>query len=488
MKDRRIVFAMPGLVLIGCWLQAGNATGQFHEGQARTAISTSPANTGGSGVGVQPVIHSSETLEDAWRIALENDDRVKAGGWNVSAADESRAAACAERCPSVSVGANCLALSDKISVTSSALPVAGGFPLIGQTSAGFHATVTQPLYTGGKIGSEIAAAEAEGSANRSVVERIRLDVKMGVAELYVAVLRNQRTLDVVKSKATSLQAHAQDVEHRFHADKASRNELLAVQVELADAQQQEVRAGNALDMVKAAYNRALGRTLTETVDLVELQDDGAPPSVDDLTIAAQQHRPEIAEITARATALREQAASIGSKNSPQVSLQGGYLYQSDKYIQPNGVAGIALTAEWNLFDAGRTGHQAAALSQRAEALLRLRRDTESMIALEIRQRWLEFQTAKQQIAFARAAIAQADENLRVVRERYVQGLGNNTEVLDAETLRTGLHELVRQFLRGPAGSFAAAESGGKFVSACVTIFPPLPVRSVRWFPSRGRRR
>lgn len=68
--------------------------------------------------------------------------------------------------------------------------------------------------------------------------------------------------------------------------------------------------------------------------------------------------------------------------------------------------------------------------------MRLRRDAESQIALEIRQHWLEFQTAKQQIAFARVAITQADENLRVVRDRYIQQLGNNTEVLDAETMRT----------------------------------------------------
>jgi outer membrane protein TolC len=258
---------------------------------------------------------------------------------------------------------------------------------------------------------------------------------MDVAELYVAVLRSQRVVEVLKSKVTSLQAHAQDVNHRFQADMASRNELLAVQVALADAQQQEIRAGNALEMMKAAYNRALGRNLAEAVNLVELQDDGDPPSVDDLTRLAWQHRPEIAEITARATALREQAAATCAKSAPQVSLQGGYLYQSDKYIEPNGVAGIALTAEWNLFDAGRTSHQATALSQRAEAELRLRRDAESRIALEIRQKWLEFQTAKQQIAFAKVAIAQADENLRVVREHYVQRIGNNTEVLDAETLR-----------------------------------------------------
>ena len=32
-------------------------------------------------------------------------------------------------------------------------------------------------------------------------------------------------------------------------------------------------------------------------------------------------------------------------------------------------------------------------------------------------------------------MAQADENLRVTKDRYREGVGTNTEVLDAETLR-----------------------------------------------------
>jgi outer membrane protein TolC len=201
----------------------------------------------------------------------------------------------------------------------------------------------------------------------------------------------------------------------------------------------------------------------DPVHIVDLQDDGDPGGVDDLVRTAWQSRPEIKELSARAAALRDQASAECAKSSPQVSFQGGYVYQGDNYIQPNGVAGVAVTAEWNLFDSGRACHQATALSQRAEALLRLRRDTESTIALEIRQRWLEYQTAKQQITYARVAITQADENLRVVRDRYVQQLGNNTEVLDAETLRAQAYTnwynatydavLVRLRLRRATGIF-----------------------------------
>jgi outer membrane protein TolC len=459
MKDPRSIVAMLALVLVAGWLRPPTAVGQVEQrqwhatGTGRAAPPEPTTNADGS----PPASNSAETLEDAWRIALQNDDRVKAGSWNISAADQARAAACAEGCPSLNVGANLLAISDQISIVS---PV-GDVPMFAQGSAGFHAIVTQPIYTAGKIDSQVAAAGAEVTANRAEAERTKLDVKMNVAELYVAVLRGRRVVEVAKSKVASLRAHAQDVDNRFQADKASRNEVLAVQVALADARQQELRAANTLEMTNAAFNRALGRSMTEAVNIVDLKEDGEPAPVDDLVREAWERRPELRELSARAAALRERAAAACSENSPQVTLRGGYVYQSDTYLQPNGVAGVALTAEWNLFDSGRAEHKATALSQQAEAAVRLRRDAESTIALEIRQRWLEFQTAKQQIAFARVAVAQADENLRVVRDRYVQQLGNNTEVLDAETMRAQAYmnwynsvyeaALVRLRLRRAAG-------------------------------------
>ncbi len=96
---------------------------------------------------------------------------------------------------------------------------------------------------------------------------------------------------------------------------------------------------------------------------------------------------------------------------------------------------LGVGVEWNPIDSGRVSHQAAALSEKAESLLRLRKDAESMVALEVRQKWLDLQTAKQRVEVTRQAIVQADENLRIARDRYQQQVGTNTEVLDAETLR-----------------------------------------------------
>jgi outer membrane protein len=188
-------------------------------------------------------------------------------------------------------------------------------------------------------------------------------------------------------------------------------------------------------VAKAAYNRALGRPLDEPVNLAELDSGNVIEDVGQLTQTALQLRPEIAGLSSQARALREQAASVRAKNAPQVGLQGGYLYQQNQYVDPNGVAGVVLGVEWTPLDSGRVSHQASALSEKAEATIRLRKDVESMIALDVRQKWLDLQTARNRVEVARQATVQADENLRVARDRYQHQVGTNTEVLDAETLR-----------------------------------------------------
>jgi outer membrane protein TolC len=171
------------------------------------------------------------------------------------------------------------------------------------------------------------------------------------------------------------------------------------------------------------------------VQLAELLDDDATFDVDQLTGMALQQRPELAALSAQATALREQAAGTQAKLAPQAALMGGYVYQQNQYMDPNGLGVLGVGIEWNAFDSGRVRNQADALCRKAESVLRMRKDAESQIALEVRQKWLDLQTARQRVQVARQATAQADENLRVAQNRYQQQAGTNTEVLDAESLR-----------------------------------------------------
>ena len=109
--------------------------------------------------------------------------------------------------------------------------------------------------------------------------------------------------------------------------------------------------------------------------------------------------------------------------------------------------------EWNPLDFGRAKNQAGVLDGKSQALIRLRRDAESMISLEVRQKWIDLQTARKRVLVARKTTAQADENLRVARDRYQHQAGTNTEVLDAETLR------VQAYMNLYSSTYQAALAG-----------------------------
>jgi outer membrane protein TolC len=76
------------------------------------------------------------------------------------------------------------------------------------------------------------------------------------------------------------------------------------------------------------------------------------------------------------------------------------------------------------------------LLQKAEAITEVRKDTASLISLQVRQASLDIDEAYKRIDVTREALSQSEENLKVAKDRYREGVGTNTEVLDAETLRT----------------------------------------------------
>ena len=312
----------------------------------------------------------------------------------------------------------------------------GTFPYEQTENFAARAKIDLPLYTGGRIEHGIAAAEADRAALALDAEDALMNLKMRVAEVYVTVLRAQRDVELTESTIRSLESHARDVEALFRQGQVQQTDLLAAQVALANARCDGVQARNRLDSSRAAYNRHLGRPLTAPVLLAELPLETPTSDVESLTSLALHSRPALARLVNSAEALEHRAESVRAKNSPQVSVRGEYDYEQDIYRVPEGIGAAGVGVTWNLFDGGRNRFEAKNLSEQAESLRCRREELESLIALEVRRAWLDVQETRRRLEAAPEAIQQAEENLRVIRKRYSLGTATNTEVLDAETLRT----------------------------------------------------
>ena len=373
-------------------------------------------------------------------------------------------AARAERMPSLTLGADYYALSESPAVVST-IPGLGTLelPIANRDSGGGHAFVTQPIYTSGRISSGIDAAEANVVAQEADHNKTILDVKMDVAEIYVKVLLATRIVEVAESKAVSLSSHDKDVSALFEKGVVSKNDLLASHVALADAQQKAIDARAGLGSRSGRLQPRAGAESGPTGISRRSRGPGSAAPIEELTQIALSRRPELTGLSAQARALQDEAASVRGKSGPQVVVAGGYLYQQDDYIRPNGYTGAMVGVEWNPLDFGRVKSQARVLDEKSQSLIRLRRDAESKIALQVRQKWIDLQTARQRVVVARTTTAQADENLRVARDRYQHQAGTNTEVLDAETLR------VQAYMNFYSSTYQAALAGLRLRRAVGTL-------------------
>ena len=387
---------------------------------------------------------SAEDLASAWEAALGYDPALQASRDQVSAAAENLAAAQSGRLPKLTATAGVTRFNAAPAFDFRGAGVPATLPLFGGRSmetAG--ADVVLPLYTGGQVAHGIAAAEAALAARAASADARTQQVKLDLARRYVDVLRTARAADVANSTVASLEAHVADVRHMLEAGAVARNDYLSATVSLADAEQRRLQARNALDLANAAYNRALGRELGAPVgldsDLPGIDAGLDVSSLESLTAAALRYRRELDRYAAAADALRSESEATRGKTRPQLAVTGGYALLENDFLDRDDYWTVGVGVKWDLFDGGQARRKANALSFRAQALERERAALQSYIELEVRRAWLRLQETRERKRLTERAVERAEENLRVARDRYRNGEGTNTEVLDAEMLRALSH-------------------------------------------------
>jgi outer membrane protein TolC len=136
----------------------------------------------------------AETLAEAWALAATQDNALAAVRSHAEAAELDAAAARGQRWPSLAVGGAYTRLDDSpaFDFGFTGLPIVAPELFGGDDFWMGAATVTVPLFTGGRISSSIAAAEARGRGAGAQVEGAEEDVKTRTST-YCAHARRSRS-------------------------------------------------------------------------------------------------------------------------------------------------------------------------------------------------------------------------------------------------------------------------------------------------------
>ena len=123
---------------------------------------------------------------------------------------------------------------------------------------------------------------------------------------------------------------------------------------------------------------------------------------------------------------------------PQVYLSGNYYYlRPNPRILPSldrfkGTWDLGVSVSFDVWNWGQTKRQAEQAEARLGQAREARKALEDQAVLEVTQCRLSLARAGEKVRVAGQAVGQAEENLRVTRERFKQGVALSSDVLDAE--------------------------------------------------------
>jgi outer membrane protein len=384
----------------------------------------------------------AETLRDAWRIAEAGDDALAAAELDATAAVEGVRAARGAHLPSIDAEGSYLRFNQAPAFDIATPALRFQSPPMFDNDDVFMGSIQArlPVYAGGQVVAGVRAARADADAATSVAKAARAGLKLEVAQAYVDVQRAQRSLRAATAIVASLDAHVGDVSARVEREASPQSDLLAAQAARANVEQSRLRAVTAEQLAWANYNRLLGEPADRRVDLepVDAAQSGAElASIDLGTLVdrARQSRDEARVFDAQARGLDARARAEIGRLLPQVALVGGYNYLENDVLNRDDFSMVGIGIRWSLFDGGQARHRAAALRAGGRAARHRADDLRSQVELDVRRARLELDEAQARIAATRAAAAQAEENLRMVREQYDVGLATNADVLQAVALQ-----------------------------------------------------
>jgi outer membrane protein len=308
----------------------------------------------------------------------------------------------------------------------------------------WQSTITQPIFTGFALTSAYELAKLGIDLSNMELEIEKLDIALKAKEAYFNILKADKAVTVTQSAVESLKSHLKVAQSFYDVGMIPINDLLKAEVELANSEQNLIKAQNGANLARASFNIILTRPINTPVEVQDIQDYTIEPvDFDRFYNEALTKRPEIRSVEINDQQIDQQIKLAKSKYYPEVSLVYNYTKSGDTpsvsgssaLLDSSGWQAMA-NLSWNFWNWGSDHYSVRQKELNKEQLINTKRAIEDGIKLELKNAVLNLEETEKRIPTAKKAVEQGEENLRVSNERYKAQVTTSTEVLDAQTLLT----------------------------------------------------
>lgn len=295
-----------------------------------------------------------------------------------------------------------------------------------------------PIYTGGRLSGTIEQAVQNYRSSEYGVDEAYQAVKLTATSSYYNVLEATDSLQLSRDSVERLTAHLKNVQAQYDVGVVAKVDVLRSEVELADAEQNLIKAQNAYDLAVANLNNVIGLPLdTELIVSERLGYYEYANTLENCINFALVNRPELFQAEAGVEAARAGVKVARSGFMPQVAASATNSWTAHSWPgDENENWGVGLNVSLNVFDSGVTAAKVRSADANLVKAEETYRQTRDAVQLDVRSSYLNLREAEKRIGTAKVAVDKAEEDYHIAQVRYQAGVGTNLDVMDAQVALT----------------------------------------------------
>ena len=288
--------------------------------------------------------------------------------------------------------------------------------------------VTVPLYAGGRNTAARKSARANTEASRQESAAVRNALGFEVARTFHTVLKTRQFIEAAEAAVNSFDGNLVIAKKRLDGGTLLKSDVLDMEVRLAQAREDLVRARNANTQAERALKNLLG------IEDGEFSVADTAPVVRAPTSGDFSQRPELAAARERESAADAQVRGSKSGYQPRVSAFGSLDYDYGWVTGGDGKSYTAgVMAQWDLWDGFSTRSKVREAKANLESAREEQRKLRLALNFEVEQARLNLNAAIERLAVGNKTVEQATESAGLTRRRFEQGLALSTQLLDSES-------------------------------------------------------
>lgn len=268
----------------------------------------------------------------------------------------------------------------------------------------------------------------------------RLSIQNGlvtsVIHAYFNALAAEDFVRIAGESVETVETQLRIMRVRFRAGGVLKSDVLSLEVRLAQAREDLIRARNGLSLSLASLANLMG--LDPDTDM-QLEKAGwvvvdLPPGYTQGLPTAMARRPELERARLAVISSRMGVDAARGEYMPRVDALAHYYFADDgtrfDKDRANWTAGAIL--DWELFTGRSTGAAVREAEGLLEEMLAADRKAALSVKLDLRTAYLALEEAEARVEVTRASVTMAEESLRLVKRQYEGGSATVTRYLDAE--------------------------------------------------------